>query len=113
MRRTTGALLAAAALTGCSTTSTPAAPATSTENAHTRAVQIMQTVIPGATVAQAEDMMKTTCDLVGHDPTPAGVLATRADLVKRGLGTNVQVTAIIGASIAGTCPEHLPALKGI
>jgi hypothetical protein len=112
MRRTTGALLAAAALAGCSTSSEPAAPAT-TDNAHTRAVQIMQTVIPGATVAQAEDMMESTCALVGHDPTPAGVLATRANLVKRGLGTNAEVTAIIGASVAGACPEHLPALKGI
>lgn len=102
-----------AALTGCSTTSEPAAPASSTENAHTRAVQIMQTVIPGATVAQAEDMMESTCALVAHDPTPAGVLATRANLVKRGLGTNVEVTAIIGASVAGACPEHLSALKGI
>lgn len=113
MRRTTGALLAVAALAGCSSTSTPAAPTTSTENAHTRAVQIMQTVIPGATVAQAEDMMESTCALVGHDPTPAGVLATRANLVKRGLGTSTEVTAIISASIAGACPEHLPALKGI
>lgn len=87
--------------------------ASTTDNAHTRSVALVQTVVPDATVAQAEQMMVTTCELVAHDPTPTGILAVRSDLVRRGFGSTVEVTALISASVAGQCPEHLPALKGI
>lgn len=115
MGRIAGAALALAvtALAGCTASAPEPQRATSTGDAHSRAVQIVQTVIPGATVAQAEDMMKSACVLVAHDPTPSGVLATRASLIREGLGDAVEVTAILGAAVAGTCPEHLGALKGI
>jgi len=64
----------------------------------------------GATVGQAEEAMQTTCDMVGGRPTPAGILGIRDNLVAKGFGSTDEVTALIAASVAGTCPQYLPAL---
>ncbi|NUP32916.1 MAG: hypothetical protein HOV66_07790 [Streptomycetaceae bacterium] len=58
-------------------------------------------------------MMRSTCLLVAAHPTPDGVLGLRAELVRNGFGSAVQATTLISAAVAGTCPEHLDALKGI
>ena len=118
MRTHTGAalLLAVIAVAGCSTsTPAPAATvtATVTEDAHTRAVELMKTAIPDATTAQAEDMMVKACQIIDTKPTTAGIVATQADLVSKGLGTRLEVMTILTAAIAGQCPEHLDALKGL
>ena len=115
MRTATGVALAIAvmAATGCTKAAEPAPVASTTGNAHTRSVELVQTVVPGATVAQAEDMMKSACVLIKAHPTPAGVLDVRADLIRQGLGNAVEVTTILAAAVAGECPEHLDAIKGI
>jgi len=115
MRTATGVALAIAVMTaaGCSSSPQPTPTVTTTGDAHTRSVELVQTVIPGATTAQAEDMMKSACVLIKAHPTPAGVLSVRSDLIRQGLGSAVEVTTILGAAVAGECPEHLDALKGI
>lgn len=102
-------------MAGCS--GQPEAPVTptvtQTEDAHTRAVTLVKTVIPGATTAQVEDMMKTACQLIERDPTPSGILSARSSLMSAGFGNVVETTTLFSAAVAGECPEYLPALKGI
>jgi len=115
MRTATGVALAIAVMTvtGCTSSPQTAPTVTTTDNAHTRSIALMRTVIPGATDAQAEDMMKSACVLIKAHPTPSGVLSVRSDLMSQGLGNAVEVSTILAASVAGECPEHLDALKGI
>lgn len=119
MRTRTGVALALVAFmaAGCSSaTQTPVAAtvtATVTEDAHSRAIALVQAAYAGTTSDQAEEMMRNACTLIGTDPTPSGVLATRASLVSKGAGTMIEVTTLLSAAVAGECPEHLDALKGI
>lgn len=106
-------LLAAAGCSSSPAAVAPTATVTVTDDAHSRSVSLVQTAYRGTSVAQAEDMMRSACTIVAANPTPAGVLSARADLVRKGVGTAVQVTTLISAAVAGQCPEHLAALQGI
>lgn len=102
MKRWAGAVLACAALAGCS--SEQPAPADTQAAKDAIYLEMAREAMPGAKDENLLTVRKQTCDVLRSKPTPAGYAAIIGAAVQNGLSAEVagKLTAL---SVTSACPE--------